>query len=360
MSSDLIAIVVAGGRARGAWSRWGALSLARDLLQGEAAFVAYLGTLQPIDPIELVRWMCGLVVVDHDARTLGLWREARGLWRSALRALIELRWPGWRVVPLDDLRALPGAAPRPVEPARVEDVIAAQARAWAEVCADRSYDAWIAEAGEASVREAMEATTHALWVAVRAGDAIRHDLWCDDGEVAGAALTIGRAGIDAVLATRPAGTLPLAWDGLLRAAAVIDVAARVLTLWQDDPPYADLIGALERAWPGWRIERSLDLPAHLAALGLDPTRSWGPDTQRDLDAAFARTLGERETGAALLARVIPAITRPGERVTITDPGSSLGPAEQPADALAVAFARWCAARTPSEAQRIEWPPPRVP
>lgn len=186
---------------------------------------------------------------------------------------------------------------------------------------------------------------------------IRHDAWCDDLNVSARALTIGLAGVRAVLATRPLIDAPVAWDGHFRAAALIDVDAGVLTLWQDAPRYADLAGALERAWPGWQIARSVDLPAHLATLGLDPTRSWGPDTQRDLDAAFSRTLGERETGAALLARVVPAITRPGERVTVADPGSSAGPAEQPAAALAAAFARWCAARTPSAAQRIDWPPP---
>ncbi len=326
MSNDLIVVIVERGEARAWWSRWGAGSLALALTEGEAAFTQHVERAHdPLAPVELVAWMCGLAVIDRDARTLGLWGEATGLWRGAVHALIASRWPGWRLQPLCDLRGASGVHLRPLAALGVDEVSAAQAEVWAAQRDADAVRAWVADAGEPLVREALEWGTHDLWLTVRdPGGACRHDAWVG-GWPSGRALTIGEAGVRAVLATRPDHGVPLAWDGRFRASALVDVATRTLSLWQAAPVHPDdLLGALEASWPGWRVSAWPDQAAHLAALGLPPTRGWGPDTQRDLDAAFARGFGDR-------------------------------PGAHDRDALAADFARWCADHAPgTDAERVDW------
>jgi hypothetical protein len=346
MSNDLIVLVHAGGATRAWWSRWGAGSVERDLLQGEVGFTGYVETLVPLDPPQLVAWLCGLVVIDHDARALRLWIEQSPLWREAFHALVAVRWPGWSVAALVDLRDLPGAQVRAIAARGIEDVRAEVAAAWASA-ASPEVEAWRAEVGDRLVRTALE-WQHDLWLTVRDADGrLRQDAWPASYHPRGAPLTIGRAGIEAILAERP-GTAVEPWYDRFEVGAHVDDATRTLSIWRAFPSYPDdLLGAIAAAWPGWTIALWPGPGDQLRALGLAEALRWGPETRTQLADKLARLAGHRETGAEIMAKVVGALElAPGQQLIIADPGDVRGPDELGFDELTAVFARWCAARAP--------------
>jgi hypothetical protein len=72
---DLVCAITHAGRNAGWYGRWGAVSLARDLLRDEAAFVAYAEGLQALDPLQVMPWVSGMVAIDRDHRVLEAWPD---------------------------------------------------------------------------------------------------------------------------------------------------------------------------------------------------------------------------------------------------------------------------------------------
>lgn len=349
MSSDLIVVVVEDARARAWWSRWGALSVVRDLVAGDQAFLDYVQTLDALEPVRIVPWMCAVVVVDRDRGRVGLVTrggDLGGLWGMAVHEVIAARWPGWQVEPITDPCALIGAEPRPLTAPTLADVTEQQHAIWTRLAGDADIAAWIAEAGALTVRETLEWTEHPLWLTVRQPDGVTvHDAWADAYDV-GRNLMIGPDGVAQVLATRPVRATLEPWDGRFEAGALVDYPRRTLSLWRARPSYPDdVIGGVTAAWPGWRIVHWPDIGAHLDAIEMSRDRLWGPDTRAQLEAWVARVVGERPTGAAVMATVLrnfPA--EPGTTIRVADPGHGHGPVE-PADTRAL-FDAWIAAHAP--------------
>ena len=344
---DLVCAITHAGRVAGWYSRWGAVSLARDLLQGEAPFVAYAEGLHVLDPLEVMPWVSGMVAIDRDRRVLEAWLDLATLARSAWIAMMRERWPQWTIRVADDPCRMPGARPRPLASAAIDDVQQWQASVWSESWRQESVRSWCAEVGVVEARATLEWGNHSLWVTIVEDAVVRHDAW-DPGTDC-RALTVGPDALVAIVETRPALVDPLPWDGRFDWGAVVDVDRRTLSLWQRHAPFPDdLPTALRDAWPGWTLALVGDPTLQLRCAGLSPSAMWGPDTARELDEWFARLVGERQTGASILAKVAGAIAvEPGQRVTVTDPGSSDGPRPSDEAQLVDAYARWRAAHAPS-------------
>lgn len=269
MSSDLFCIVVNRGKRRVRWSRWGALSLERDLLQGRKQFLRYVEALDPLRKATLEPWMCGLAIVDLDRRILSRWLHGRTpLWNEAMDALLQVRWPGWQIDRIADFVGVPEAVLRQPTPVSLEDQLAWQVEIWRKAIEDPSVQQWRNKDGDAMVREALEWGEYRLWVSLRdrEGEWI-HDAW-EGGYPCGAALMIGREGVERCLALRAAcSEVPLAWDVRFDAGALIDSHANTLTIWQTTPAHPeDLLGALGSTWPGWAISTCEGPRTHLRSL----------------------------------------------------------------------------------------------
>lgn len=343
---DLVCAITHAGRIAGWYSRWGAVSLARDLLNGEAAFIGYAEGLHALDPLQVMPWVSGMVAIDRDRRVLEAWLDLGVLQQSAWLTSMRERWSGWTIRVADDPCRMPGAVPRAMEAAAIDDVREWQASVWSSSLEQESVRSWCAEVGEAECRAALEWGAHSLWITIVRGDVVRHDAW-DPGTDCGA-LTVGPEALLAIVEARHALLDPLPWDGRFSWGAVVDVDRRTLSVWQRRAPYPeDLPTALRATWLGWTVTLVDDPTEQLACAGLPPDAMWGPDTVRELDEWFERLVGERQTGASILTKVAGAIAlEPGQRMTITNPGRSDGPHEADGAWLVDAYVRWRTAHAP--------------
>jgi hypothetical protein len=142
MSDDLSIVFRRDGVDHFAYTRWGASSLGRDLLAGPNAVEAFVTSLPERTSPFLERWMCGLAVIDFDARDLAIWASQFG-WgcrqgHKLVFRLLDRIWEGWAVSWMTDpwrficdrLPAYPAAANDPVHRMSVGEFERLQNEKW--------------------------------------------------------------------------------------------------------------------------------------------------------------------------------------------------------------------------------------
>ncbi len=336
MSHDGTYIVIRKGQLRAYYSRWGALSLHRDLLVGTGPFVGWVESLETSVRPFLERWLCGLVIVDFDHHEIAYWADQfvgnNAVDQRIHRAVMAERWRGWRLRWLQEpsgwlqtlLReTLPKhefARPEPT----LDDFLARQEEPWllARESSKLDLDKEIAELGELTVRSWFEFDTHRSWVCVRDEHGSIRDAMLSDPE--GDLMRLGPPALEA-LDLRPSteGTTAAIFEEHQSWCYFIDTSAKTFRWWSASPPWRDHpAGALPLAWPGWSVHAMLDGPRetmHEAALDV---RVFDYDEKRAQHLpTWERLLGERPTGAGVLASVSKSMQlQDGERLVVTDPG----------------------------------------
>ena len=346
MSHDGSYILIRGGEPRYFYSRWGGLTVDRDLLRGPDPFVDWVAELSEVQRAWCEPWICGLVIVDLDRREVDYWANQfagnNACDQRAHRALMAHRWrgftPRWLFEParaLTERLREPPVVPTSVVDDSVpslDDFLTRQEHAWQSVVEDPAsgWEEDVGKHGEIAVRSWYEHGTHASWVCVRRADGSTEDTLLDDHE--GDLLRLGPAALRA-LEPRPSG-LP---DGITpyRERDVdwcffVDETPRRLLWWSARPRFsAQLPSEIATAWSGFEVATLEDGPMDvLRELGLD-ARTFSHEGERECRlGTWRRLLGARPTGAGILARVASTIAvEPDQKVVITHPGrGDAGPA----------------------------------
>ena len=340
MSHDGSWILRSNGQERYFYTRWGALSFDRDLLQGFESLAAFVPLLEELPKPFLDTWLEGLVVIDADAKRLLYWAsqfaEGRPLSVSLFESMITARWPGWTtswlLAPaLEIVEALPHLAPyargalEPPEPYPVDQFARDQDQPWEEA---RGREDWADFRGSVGARESAECLTHHTWVVLD-----DRSVLIDDGWNCSSLLRSGPPAVD-VIRARPDALEP-PWGHLLDSCYRIDTEHRRIDWWISRPVWVrnPLVAVAER-WPGWSFRPLRAGPPQLAKeMGLDPRALVRREGIEATLETVERVLGHRSTGADLLATALRTITvAPGERVSVVPPGpGDDGPEEMDVD-----------------------------
>lgn len=278
MGSRANYIIIEGGSVAVYYAHWGAQSVPSAVIGGPAETSAFIRGLKPYNTLMNTAWAEGGILLDADTCTLVLWGGESisfrpYLWRPLL-GVLRVIWPGWSVSwatrGIVDFAEYPGVARAlDIDPASVISVIDADASS--------SYYAF----PEAEIRASHERAEINTAITVKWDDVRVADYTFD--HVLPGYLIFGSALLN-ILRERAPDALPRE-DGDRRhdliGGAYVDVAARILWVWEEITLEAPYLQRIEQAWPGWRVEWHLDGLAHQVALsGRDPTPVLPPSTQR--------------------------------------------------------------------------------
>ena len=267
---------------------------------------------QPTPAPVLVRWLCGIALVDLDQRAVWWWSGQCSAY-SALRwrllePLLAAAWPGWTLRwmlhPAAEIAALLpdhdlSEALRAPLPLSLDDFRATQEAAWQEGRASLSnLDDLLAECGEAEVRSWFEGLSHQSIACILDPAGRVREVTFDDGWDTSLLLRAGPEAL-AVLQQRPPASLEDIGAASLASVYWIVPETRTLEGWFRRPVWADhgLSGA-EARWPGWRLQ-TLEGGAFTVQQRLGrPLRSLlSPEAPADLQDMLQRLEVKRDAAA---------------------------------------------------------------
>ncbi len=246
MGSRANYIVIEGTTAEISYAQWGALTVARELLAGPEAAMAFArGQRTDIGLMDNV-FADGGVLLDSDRRTLLFWCDGKighfPYLRRVLLPVLRALWPDWSVdwatQGVVDMARYLGR-----DPARY-------------VFADR-YSGSFPYVGDV---ETLCATSDDL-----DGNVTILTVTHEDGRIADYSLVsepervmLAGPAILPVLTRKGSAPLPDERDDALQGGAYLDVAAHAIWVWEPhtiDPVYLD---ALTRSWPDWSIHSHVE------------------------------------------------------------------------------------------------------
>lgn len=330
MSSDASYIIRDGDQQQYFYSRWGALHLDVDLLQGPESFQRHIGGLEQLNQPFLERYINSLAEVDLEERRLRYW-GSQGFGFDAVsqrmyRALLQAQWPGWTLEwlfqPADVMNV---DVPRIHTPQfGVSEVQAWQSAQWNELkgqCNDL-----IEEQGEAATRTDFEALFDGFntWITVRSKEGLRDEIVCNYYDLGHAELFLLGPDLVDVLDARS----PRSFDELklsecqLKACCVIDLVDQCFSWWVRKSPWYPFFN-MQEAWPGWEVRMLTEGPiGQLAMTGRVPSALLRSHCLTNLDEWFTSLLGPRRSPLAMLTKVAANIVQQsGSTVEITLPGA---------------------------------------
>jgi hypothetical protein len=328
MSSDATYILIENQQPQYFYSRWGALNLARDLLQGPEQFRRHIAGLEARKTPMLENYLSGLVELDADRRRLRYW-ASDGFGRNAVcrrmyQALLARQWPGWALEWLDE-PARTMQAPQ----ARIVRATAsiAEMQAWQDEAWQRARPQWVnfeqdlAEMGENWLRNIAEWDTHCTWVTVRSEQGLRDDRLAD-GIPAGRVFLAGPDLLQ-LLDVRPQRNLAeiAISESDILACCYIDLPGRQFAWWCGEVWWPEILN-IAQAWPGWQTHRMTQgPPEQLALSGRDPQALLSLNCLQQLATWFASLIGSSVSPGTILANIAGSLQRePDTQVRITPPG----------------------------------------
>jgi|GEM_PF-6576478 len=101
MSHDGLFVIRERGIEQYYYSRWGGLTVDRDLLTGPDRMINYIRSLEQTDTPATYPWMTGAIFVNVDTQSVWYWANqffgSVPAFQRYYRALLQQRWPGWQL-----------------------------------------------------------------------------------------------------------------------------------------------------------------------------------------------------------------------------------------------------------------------
>jgi hypothetical protein len=320
-------VIVRGGEPRIYSSRFGALTVGRDMFAGPEDAVEFIESLTPDDQLYSTTWCEGGVFLDEDARTLLLFGDdgdgnltnCLPLRRAYLLLLAE-RWPGWTVEwahqGVEDFELRLGIAPG----------------------GDRDPPRPMTEREVERARESIGMSASSGWPYERtAADRLPCD--CDEVEETFITVVGEDDGVrDVISPQRPTDLLraspqllewldaappaPPTTELHVRGCMLVDLRGREIECWEAEPLTDHELSRFTAFWPGWRFTRqTIGLVHQLERTGRDGSAARVPES-RMMELA-ATMIADRTSGygmdAVLAARVAQIAARPDVVAVAADP-----------------------------------------